>query len=423
MKNRKELKTQTKYIVAIDFGTTKIVTVVGEKYDTGEYKIIAFDETPSTGIKHGQIENVESVIKALNPSLEKIENTLDINIRKVYVGIAGLQIGCYEKDTYKNREKYDEIIGISDAMELEADVIEAHKDNNSEILQIIPLYYIIDDRTDIVKPVGCLGNKLTGYFYVITMPRTIRIHTNVCMTKLNLSLNKLFLESIASAKATLVEDEKEMGIVLIDMGGGTTDIVIYYEHRIVHTAVVPLGGDDITDALRKECNILFDQAEQIKKRFGLSLSDKDQRKIEVEGIIGYQPRYIKAQIIRKTIIDAFSNIVNRVIEEINKAKCPNLNLGIVLTGGVAEMTGIEEFMSAKTGMEIKIGIPCNIINEPNDRIFQPQFSTAVGLIMCGFEDLETGVDNHSTVEPRNVTKWLKKTWTDFVNPQIEETDN
>ncbi|MDR2286395.1 MAG: cell division protein FtsA [Prevotellaceae bacterium] len=396
----------SKYVVAIDLGTTKVVSLVGEKLDDEHYRIVAYSEEPSNGIRRGQVEHITKVVNAVVPTLDKIKTDAKIdNIENVYVGIAGQHITCIENRVEKIRDKYDEIITREEIMELEAKAGKLHLNPDTEILHVIPQNYSIDGQTGITDPVGRLGNKLTGHFYVVIGNKSNRIHTNSCLKALNLSLNKLILEPIASARAVLSNDEKELGVAMIDIGGGTTDLIVYKDYTIVHTAVIPFGGNVITEDIKTMCSIKYEQAEQIKVKFGLQA--KPHEYVQVEGISGREPRQLSFDIILKVITSRLNEIIDMVLYEIvNKTQCGKLGAGIVITGGVSKMKGIKEFLikrlkeQAELEPEIKHKIETEVIisspqyilhdyDSGKDTIIHPKYSTAVGLVMCGFDHLES----------------------------------
>ncbi|MDR1583407.1 MAG: cell division protein FtsA [Prevotellaceae bacterium] len=427
----------SKYVVAIDLGTTKIVSIVGEKTENGRYNILDYSEVPSYGIRRGEVENIGKVTNAVIPTLEKIKAKMQIEIKNVYVGIAGQHITCVENRIERIRHRYDELITKEEIITLEEDAGKLHLNPETEILHIIPRHYSVDEKNDIIDPVGRLGNKLAGHFYVITGHKSTRIHTSICMERLNLSLQKLILEPIASARTTLNEEEKEAGVIMIDIGGGTTDLIIYKDQKIIHTAVIPFGGNIITDDIKEGCGILQAQAEQAKIKFGLSAKDNNDDLLEIEGINGRPPRNIPLKTISSIISSRLNEIVDMVMAEIEKAKCTGLNLGIVVTGGVSKMKGIKDFLQKKTGMVVKIGTPDHIINDPADNIFHPKYATAVGLIMCGFDHLENSppplpppppplLTPPFTPPPLPVTSWWSRAWDaviTFMGPQKEERND
>jgi cell division protein FtsA len=389
-----------KYVVAIDLGTTKVVSLVGEKLENEHYRIVAYSEAPSNGIRRGQVEQIFKVVDAIVPTLEKIKADAGLTeLENVYVGIAGQHITCIENTSDRIRDKYDKIISQEEIMEITTTVGKMHINPELEILHIIPLYYSIDENNYITDPVGRLGNRLIGHFYIIIGNKSNSIHTNTCLNRLNLSLNKLILEPIASARAVLSDDEKELGVAMIDIGGGTTDLIIYKEHIIVHTAVIPFGGNSITEDIKTICSIPYDQAERIKIKFGLLAPPGTY--VEVDGIHKRPKCTLSLDTIKKIISARLDEIISMVLFEIvNNKQCGKLGAGIVITGGVSEMQGIKEFLtkhlkyltetdpeiSKKLKPEVVISSP-QYIYDSDDNIIHPKFSTAVGLVMCGFDHL------------------------------------
>jgi cell division protein FtsA len=371
----------------------------------------------------------------------------------VYVGIAGQHITCIENRVEKIRDKYDAIITKEEIFELESNAGKLHLSPDIEILHVIPQNYSIDEQNGITDPVGRLGNKLTGHFYVVIGNKSTRIHTDTCMKELKLSLKKLILEPIASARAVLSDDEKELGVAMIDIGGGTTDLIVYKDHTIIHTAVIPFGGNTITEDIKTMCSILPNQAEQIKVKFGLMADVKGY--VQVEGISGRPSRNLSLDTITKVITSRLNEIMDMVLYEIvNKAQCGRLGAGIVLTGGVAKMKGIKEFLvkrlvdqakiepeiGQKINIEVIIGSP-NYLSDSGEEIINPKYSTAVGLIMCGFDHLEslelpappkppklptTPPPPPPPPPPPSSSSWWKKiidATVIFMNPQQEENND
>jgi cell division protein FtsA len=390
------------YIIAIDLGTTKVVSIVGEKSQNGQYRIIAYSEAVSHGIRRGQVEQIQNVTQSVIPTLNAIKADTGIDIKEVYVGIAGQYITCIENKVEVIRDKYEEMISADEINELETKAGKLHLGPNNEILHIIPQYYSIDDKTGIIDPIGRLGNRLAGHFYVIAGNKSTRTHTTVCMDKLNLSLQQLILEPIASARATLSLEEKEAGVAMIDIGGGTTDLIIYKEHILQHTVVIPFGGNTITEDIKTECSVLYNQAEAIKIEYGL-LANRDAF-VTVAGISGHAPHKIPLNLISQIISSRVDEIIDMVLSEIYKMQCGKLGAGLVITGGVSKMKGIKQYLenklkietkrnpeiTKKMSIEVTIGNP-KYIYDSDEKIIQPKYATAVGLIMCGFDYLEANI--------------------------------
>jgi cell division protein FtsA len=427
------------HVVAIDLGTTKVVSIVGEKTENGRYRILAYSEVASSGIVHGQVENVEKVICAVRPTLDRIKAKTGITeINDVFVGIAGEHITCVENRTEIVRDKYDELITIKEIKELESAASKLHLNKGETILHVIPKNYTIDETDDILDPVGRLGHKITGHFHVIIGIEKNSRPIDVCMANLDLSLQKLILEPIASARTVLSDDEKEMGVAMLDMGGGTTDLIVYEDGIIKHTAVIPFGGNSITNDIKNGCSLLFCQAEKAKIKFGLLLKDNEDL-LEVEGINGRSSQYIRLNAISNIIESRLEEIMKMVMTEIEKANCRKLNAGLVITGGVSKMKNIKAYLEEKTGMIVKIANPDYLSDDSPREIIHPKYSTAVGLVMCGFDHLEIIPSPPPPLPPPlppppppppPLPWWQRKQWTrfkkvviDFMNPQQEEKND
>jgi cell division protein FtsA len=428
-----------KYIVAVDLGTTKVVSIVGERTEHGRYRILAYSETVSRGIRRGQVDQIHKVRDSVIPTLESIKAQTGIaDIKEVFVGIAGQHITCIGNKVEKIRSKYDEMISEQEIKELEADAGKIHVNADVEILHVIPQNYSIDDRTDISDPVGRLGNKLTGYFYVITGRKMTRTSTEVCMNELKLSLQQLILEPIASARATLLSEEKEAGVAMIDIGGGTTDLIIYKDNILISTTVIPFGGNSITEDIKTSCSILFKQAEDIKIQFGLM---PNKGGISVKGIAGHPSKILPVDEILKVITIRLNEIITMVLYEIGKTQCGKLGAGLVVTGGVAQMKGIKKFLEdrlkkeaeenpdimKKMNLEVTVSAP-KYVYDSDENIIHPKYSTAVGLIMCGFDYIDNLTCDAPSSPPPQLDPWRKKLseWSknlykpikDFLNPQV-----
>jgi len=381
------------YVIAIDLGTTKVVGIVGEKISNNRYRILAYDEAESDGVKRGAVENIHSVMEAVKPVLKNIKEKTGITeIKDVFVGVAGQHIKYTENRADTTRDKYEEEISEEEVKLLESNAYKLHLEPGEEVLHAIPQTYSIDGVNNIVDPVGRLGRKLVGHFHVIIGNTASISHTQICMKRLDLNIEKLILEPIASARATLTDDEKEVGVAMVDMGGGTTDLVVYHEGIIRHTAVISLGGNVITDDIKTGCGILARQAEQIKLQFGSCLASMapDNKIITVPGIQGRDPREISFKALASIIEARMEEIIGMVLFEIKRYD-KKLNAGIVFTGGGSQIAHLPQFIKLKTGMDVRIGKPEYTTTDSAKDINQPKYSTAAGLVMCGFDFLEGNV--------------------------------
>jgi cell division protein FtsA len=396
------------YLVAIDLGTTKVVSIVGEKNKiNGRIRILAYDEAPSAGIRYGQVENIQSVVNVVKTTLDNVKAIAKITeVKEVYVGIAGLHIRYIENSTETLREKYDELITKEEIKKLESNARKMHVNPGEEIIHAIPQTYSIDDVNDITDPIGRLGSKLAGHFMVIIEKGISTRHTEVCINRMNLSLKELVLEPIASARAILSEDEKDLGVAMIDIGGGTTDLVIYKDKVIKHTAIIPFGGNTITQDIKAGCSIPLRDAENIKIQYGSCVSSmvSENSLITVPGINGREHKEISFKSLSYIIEARMVEIMDMILYEIQRYTNSGQKLmaGIVFTGGGAQMTNLRELVKLKIGMDVRIGKPNYISESSPKEIIHPKYSTAVGLIMCGFDsrDTEKKVEDPMTISAK-----------------------
>ncbi|MDR2562671.1 MAG: cell division protein FtsA [Prevotellaceae bacterium] len=376
----------TNYIAAIDLGTTKIVTVIGEKKDN-HFRIVAYAEAPSSGIKGGEVENIKRVADAVTPTLEKVKQEAGIEkIDEVFVGIAGQYIRCIESSTDLTRDNYEKEIDEEEIMRLEKDMKKMRVEPGEIILHVIPQTYNVDNAMGVNDPVGRLGNKLSCNFHIIIGKSASTLHTSRCIERLDMKLKHLFLEPIASARAILTDDEKELGVAMIDMGGGSTDLLIYHDNIVRHTAVIPWGGKTITGDIQKICAIPQRDAERIKVTYGTCMESFAQSNKEIiVPIEQHLPRQIEHKLLAKIIEARMKEIIGFVMHEIARSGyARKLGAGIVFTGGAADTKNLAEFIHLNTGMSFRIGRPGNNLAGSQDVIY-PKYSTAIGLIMCGFD--------------------------------------
>lgn len=379
------------YIAAIDLGTTKVVTILGEKKEYGRFRIVAYDEADSLGVRRGQVENIQHVIEAIKPTLKNVMEAAGIEqMPEVFVGIAGQHIRCTESRADTIRKSYDVEISENEVRCLENNMYDTRMEPGEKVLHVVPQDYTVDDCSGISDPVGRLGQRLSGNFHIIIGKISSMHHTALCIQRLGLVQKRLILEPFASARAVLNADEMEIGVAMIDMGGGTTDLAIYHDNIMRHTAVIPFGGNIITEDIRRGCEILQRQAEQVKVQYGSCLASMapSNKIITIPGIAGRASREIAFKSLASIIEARMEEIINMVMMEINRSGYgQKLGAGIVLTGGGSKMKDMQEFMKLKTGMDVHLGKPEYTTSDSAQDIRQPKYSTAVGLIMCGADYL------------------------------------
>jgi len=377
-----------RYVAAIDLGTTKVVSLVGEKTESG-YKIVAFKEAPSKGVMRGEVVNIQNVLDSLIPTIREIKQEDGIEISEVYVGIAGQNIKCNTSRHSRNRGKSDELISDREIEEMEQEIFNSRVSAGEKILHVMPQSYNVDDHIGVKDPVGMTGTQIDGDYKIFIGKINSVEHSKLVINRAGLVLKEFILEPVASAKAVLSEDEMELGVAMVDMGGGTTDLLIYEDNIIRHTSVIPFGGNSITEDLSQGCGVSSRNAEQMKIQYGSCYSEyaPENKTVIIPGIGGRESREVSFKVIASIIEARVEEIIEAVMYEIeNSGYQDKLRAGIVITGGASQLTNLCQFVKYKTGYDTRIASPNNSITfDSCEGVCKPSSSTAVGLIIKGFE--------------------------------------
>ncbi|MCK4663687.1 MAG: cell division protein FtsA [Bacteroidales bacterium] len=396
MNNKKNL------VAAIDIGTTKIVVMIGKKHDDGKIEILGMGDSPSNGVKRGVVLNIEETVNSIKNAINLAQNQSGIRLTDVYVGIAGQHIKSIRTRGYNNRDSYDNEITKDEVQELIEDMYKIPIEVGEEIIHVLPQSYIVDSETGIKNPVGMFGKRIEANFHIVIGQITSANNIKKCVKRTGLNVNKLILEPLASSDAVLTDDEKEVGVTLVDIGGGTTDIAIYYEGIIQHTAVIPFGGNIITSDIKKGCTILEAQAEHLKIQFGSAIVNNSLKNkvASVEGISGRPPKEISFESLAHIIQSRMEEIIAEIYFEIEASGISDkLGAGIVLTGGGALLKNLPQLVSYKTGYEVRLGLPNqHLISDVIPEVNQPKYSTSIGLVLKGYQDIE---DNGEILDNKN----------------------
>lgn len=390
------------YIVGLDIGTTKIACFVGEKVENGKIVIRGYGKTESTGVKRGMVFNIEDTVNAIRRAVDMASEQSNVDIKTVNVGIAGHHIRSVQHRGVLMRDNPNVEIKEEEIDKLRQDVFKLGMTPGEEIIDVIPQEYIVDDEMGIRHPQGMLGSKLEANFHVIIGQVAAARNIVTCIKQAGLEMEHMILEPIASAEAVLDDDEKEAGVALVDIGGGTTDIAIFYDNIIYHTAVIPFGGNVITEDIRQGCSIIKKHAEEIKVKFGSAVAseNRDDEVVSIPGIRGRDPKEISfrtlASIIQARLSEIF-DIVNNEIQKVNSEH--KLIAGIVLTGGGAMMQHIQQLAAFKTGLDVRIGYPNEYLaNDTAEELASPMYSTGVGLVIEGIARYENALKHGQSVE-------------------------
>lgn len=386
--NKKE-----QYVAAIDIGTTKIVAIVGKKNENGKIEILGLSKALSKGVKRGVVLNIEETVNAIQTTVNDVQKRSGIMFSEVFVGIAGQHIKSMKNRGYITRDSYEDEIKKEEVFKLIEDMHKIHIDIGEEIIHVIPQNFIVDNETGVKSPIGMCGKRLEANFHIVIGQVAAAKNIEKCIRKANLSVKDMILEPLASSDAVLTEDEKEAGVVLVDIGGGTTDVAVYYDNIIRHTAVIPLGGNVVTKDIKEGCAILQRHAEALKLQYGSALGDiaPEDKVVSIPGISGREPKEISFRSLAYIIQSRMEEIIDFVNFEIqNSGYADKLAAGVVITGGGAMLKHLPQLMKFKTAMDVRLGLPNeHLAGTGRNEINQPMYATAVGLIMRGFDYLDT----------------------------------
>ena len=386
---------ENEIIVGLDIGTTKIACIVGRKNEFGKIEILGYGKTESIGVKRGVVTNIEDTVRSIQTAVSIAEQQSSVDIKYVNVGIAGQHIKSLQHRGTLIREDADKEISNVEVEQLIHNMYKLNMLPGEEIIDVIPQDYIVDDEDGIRHPVGMLGSKLEANFHIIIGQTAAAKNIYKCIKKAGLEDSQLILEPIASAEAVLSDEEKEAGVVLVDIGGGTTDLAIFQDNIIRHTAVIPFGGDIVTEDVKEGCSIIRRHAEELKVKFGSSLAseNRDDEVVAIPGLRGRAPKEITLKNLASIIQARMEEILEHVYYEIkNSGFEKKLIAGIVLTGGGAQLRDINQLAAFTTGMETRIGYPNeHLAMEVSDDIASPMYATGIGLVIEGIKRYETEI--------------------------------
>ena len=403
-------------VVGLDIGTTKIAAIVGFKNQFGKVEILSIGKSESLGVHRGVVANIEQTIESIKAAIRIASDKANIDIEEVIVGIAGQHIKSMQHRGMITRKSLEEEVSQSDVDQLIDNMHRLNMPPGEEIIHVIPQEYIIDNESGIRYPIGHSGMRLEGNFHIITGQVSAVKNIIKCVDRAKLITVDLHLEPLASADAVLSEEEKEAGVVLVDIGGGTTDVAIFYDGIIRHTAVIPFGGNIITDDIKEGCGIIKTQAEQLKMRFGSALAQENQLNevISIPGLRGRPHKEISVNTLAQIIQARMEEILEFVLFEIKSSGFERkLAGGIVITGGGSLLKHLPQLVMLTTGMDCRIGTPNEHLAGADDELKNPMYATGVGLVMKGIEkyerDAKRGANTSKPFEEKPVQKVVEST--------------
>ena len=378
-KNNKSL------VIALDIGTTKVCAIAGYRDEYGKIEIVGYGTVPSEGVSRGVVSNIDKTVKAIRECVDVAERNAQMKFREVHVGIAGQHIKSLHHHGLLVRQDSSMEIQETDVEKLIRDMHKLVLPPGDKILHVIPQEFIVDDESNIADPIGMSGVRLEANFHIITGQVNASKNIYRCVEKAGLKVANMTLEPIASASAVLSSEEKEAGVVLVDIGGGTTDITIFKDGIIRHTAVIPFGGNVVTADIQEGCMVMKDQAEKLKVKFGSAVSEEivDNRIIIIPGFRGRDPKEISEKNLSRIIQARMEEIFDYVQWEIRRSGYDKqLLAGLVLTGGGSLLKDIDLLAQLQTGLTTRLGEPVEHLSHGYDEaIASPIYSTGVGLLI------------------------------------------
>jgi cell division protein FtsA len=378
-------------VVGLDLGTTKIAAIVGRKNEFGKVEILGVGKSESLGINRGVVVNIEQTVASIKNAVSLAADKANVDIGEVIVGIAGQHIKSMQHRGMITRHSLEDEVSQKDIDNLIDNMHRLVMSPGEEIIHVIPQEYIIDSESGIKNPIGHAGIRLEGNFHIITGQVSAVKNIFKCVDRAGLKTVDLHLEPLASADAVLSDEEKEAGVVLVDIGGGTTDVAIFYDGIIRHTAVIPFGGNIVTDDIKEGCGIIKTQAEQLKVKFGSALSQENQENeiISIPGLRGRPHKEISVKFLAQIIEARMEEILEFVLFEIKNCGYERkLSAGIVVTGGGSMLKHLPQLIMLTTGLDCRIGTPNEHLAGSDDELKNPLYATGVGLVMKGIEKFE-----------------------------------
>lgn len=402
--------------VGLDIGTTKIVAMIGRKNEYGKVEILGIGKSKSLGVHRGVVNNITQTIQSIQLAAQEAEAASEFKIEDVTVGIAGQHIRSLQHSDYITRPNSELVIDEDDIERLINQVHKLVMLPGEEIIHVLPQEFKVDGQAEIKEPIGMYGGRLEANFHVVVGQVSSIRNVGRCIKSAGLNLEGITLEPLASANAVLSQEEKEAGVALIDIGGGTTDLAVFKDGIIRHTAVIPFGGNVITEDIKEGCSIIEKQAELLKIKFGSAWpgENKENEIVSIPGLRGRDPKEITLKNLSKIIHARVVEIIEQVYVEIknygHEEQKKKLIAGIVLTGGGAQLKHLKQLVEYITGMDTRIGYPNeHLAGDSDDEVTSPLYATAVGLVMDGLK--------------RHERKRIEKIENEIIENNINEVDD
>ncbi|MDR2281653.1 MAG: cell division protein FtsA [Sphingobacterium sp.] len=442
-----DIERENPIIVGLDIGTTKICVTVGRRSGSNKIELLGVGKAESAGVNRGVVANIQKTVFSIREAVSSAEGQSNVDIKVVNIGIAGQHIKSIQHRGILTKSDDDEI-GRIDVERLISDMYKLVLPPGEEIIHVLPQEFTIDNEPGIKEPIGMAGRRMEANFHIISGRVTDIKNIKKCVDNADLEVSSLVLEPLASSEAVLDDEEKMAGVVLVDIGGGTTDVAIFHEGIIRHTAVIPLGGNIVTEDIRQGCAVLRNQAEQLKVRYGSSLADenKENEVICVPGIRGRDSKEISVKNLAYIIQARMEEIIEHVYYEIKSSGYEDkLIAGIVITGGGAQLKHLVQLVEYITGIDCRIGYPNEYLAKTdmlNKQTFEemksPMYATSIGLLIKGIQILEDEEAANHEIASRKTEKvqvkeiaekqskkesWFTKIISEFIRDNQEIDDD
>ncbi|APD07340.1 cell division protein FtsA [Flavobacteriaceae bacterium UJ101] len=414
--------------VGLDIGTTKIVAIVGRKNEHDKVEILGVGKAKSLGVHRGVVSNITQTINSIQEAVQEAERSSGIEIKDVVVGIAGQHIRSLQHSDYITRENNEDVINEDDIDQLINQVHKLVMLPGEEIIHVLPQEYKVDGQAEIREPIGMYGRRLEANFHVVVGHVSSIKNIARCVKSAGLNLAGITLEPLASAEAVLGYEEKEAGVALVDIGGGTTDIAIFKDNIIRHTAVIPFGGNIITEDIKSGCSIIERQAELLKVKFGSAWPGENSEAeiVSIPGLRGREPKEISMKTLSEIINARVREIMEQAYLEIknygHEEQKKKLIAGIVMTGGGSKLKHIRQLTEFITGMDVRVGLPNeHLAGGQHEGLSSPEFATATGLLIKGLEGKFNASEtpNEADVIVDEVKSKVEESISDFDRPIAE----
>jgi cell division protein FtsA len=418
---------QSPIIVGLDIGTTKIAAIAGRKNEFGKLEILGFGRADSFGVQHGMVLNIDQTIKAIHQALENCYATNpQLEISEVYVGIAGHHIKSLQTRGDIVRTDTEVEIAQKEIDQLIGDQYKTYIPAGDQIIDVIPQEYTVDNIPNIANPIGMAGIKMGANFHIITGDKNAIRNINRSVEKSGLGIKDLVLQPLASAAAVMCDQDLEAGVAIVDIGGGTTDLAVFYEGILKHTAVIPYGGENITNDIKNGLGVLKTQAEQMKIQFGSALSDEtlSNAYITIPGLRGQQAKEISVKNLSHIIQARMQEVLEFVVYHLKQVGLDNklLNGGIILTGGGSQLKHLIQLTEYVTGITARIGFPNEHLASGHiEELAKPMYATCIGLILKGYNDYENILKyRHEGSEPLAAPRQEEAVTDEEIVPEAEK---